>query len=79
ELAARTDWRPADVAHSLLTTRTRFRQRAAVTGTGRDALLRGLTAVAEGTADPSVVLGSATEDHRPVLVFGGQGAQWAGM
>ncbi|MBE9500654.1 type I polyketide synthase [Streptomyces sp. GKU 257-1] len=29
ELAARTDWRPADVAHSLLTTRTRFRQRAA--------------------------------------------------
>ncbi|MDF4253317.1 type I polyketide synthase [Streptomyces sp. WMMB303] len=79
ELAARADRQPADVAHSLLTTRTRFRQRAAVTGTGRDALLRGLTAVAEGTADPSVVLGSATEDHRPVLVFGGQGAQWAGM
>ncbi|SES15655.1 Acyl transferase domain-containing protein [Streptomyces qinglanensis] len=79
ELAARTDWRPADVAHSLLTTRTRFRQRAAVTGTGRDALLHGLTAVAGGTADPSVVLGTAAEDHRPVLVFGGQGAQWTGM
>ncbi|MBO8191790.1 SDR family NAD(P)-dependent oxidoreductase [Streptomyces oryzae] len=79
QLTAGTDWNPADVAHSLLTTRTRFPRRAAVTGTAREQLLRGLAALAEGGLDPSVVLGSALEEHRPVFVFGGQGAQWAGM
>ncbi|CAM3144257.1 type I polyketide synthase [Saccharomonospora xinjiangensis] len=73
------DWSPADVAHSLLTTRTRFPVRAAVTGTTRQELLRGVSAIADGGADPAVVSGNATAAHRPVFVFGGQGGQWAGM
>ncbi|MEV4315704.1 SDR family NAD(P)-dependent oxidoreductase [Actinocrispum sp. NPDC049592] len=76
---AETDWSTADVAYSLLTTRTRFRRRAAVIGTAKDDLLRGLAAVADGTADPAVVTGKAVDAHRPVFVFGGQGAQWTGM
>ncbi|HWH01800.1 MAG TPA: beta-ketoacyl synthase N-terminal-like domain-containing protein, partial [Pilimelia sp.] len=76
---AGADWCPADVAYSLLTTRTRFARRAAVTGTARGDLLRGLEVVATGGADPAVVHGSAVDGHRPVFVFGGQGAQWRGM
>lgn len=68
-----------DIAHSLLTTRTRFAHRAAVVGRGRGELTRGLTAVAEGREASGVVRGRATDGHRPVFVFGGQGAQWAGM
>ncbi|MER5702863.1 beta-ketoacyl synthase N-terminal-like domain-containing protein, partial [Micromonospora sp. NPDC002296] len=79
EQLSRTDWSPADVAYSLLTIRTRFPRRAAVTGATRADLLRGLTAVADGSADPAVVLGDASGTHRPVFVFGGQGSQWAGM
>ncbi|MFG2197161.1 SDR family NAD(P)-dependent oxidoreductase, partial [Streptomyces sp. NPDC048639] len=48
---------PADVAHSLARTRTRFEHRAVVLGTHHEDLLRGLTALAEGTPSPDVVTG----------------------
>jgi acyl transferase domain-containing protein/acyl carrier protein len=69
----------ADVAFSLVTTRSAFEHRAVVVGTG-DVLSDGLTAVAEG-ANPgrSVVRGVADVDGKTVFVFPGQGAQWAGM
>ncbi|WP_346164472.1 type I polyketide synthase, partial [Streptomyces bangladeshensis] len=70
---------PHDVALALATTRTAFEYRAVVLGPDRDALLAGLTAVAEGAEAADVLRGRATGDGRAVFVFPGQGAQWAGM
>ncbi|MGW4059751.1 SDR family NAD(P)-dependent oxidoreductase [Amycolatopsis sp. NPDC004747] len=66
---------PSDVAFSLATTRARLEHRAVVVGTGRDELLARLAAVASGEQAPGRVAGGAG----PVLVFPGQGSQWAGM
>ncbi|MGW7824682.1 SDR family NAD(P)-dependent oxidoreductase, partial [Streptomyces puniciscabiei] len=71
---------PADIAHSLATTRAVFEHRAVVVGAGRDALRAGLDALAAGdTVAEGVVRGTANHEGRTVLVFPGQGAQWAGM
>ncbi|MFE2522401.1 type I polyketide synthase [Streptomyces mirabilis] len=72
---------PADLAWSLAVTRSVFEYRTVITGTGREDLLTGLTAVAAGDRAPGVVTGTtaAPEIDRPVFVFPGQGAQWAGM
>ncbi|UOX89592.1 SDR family NAD(P)-dependent oxidoreductase [Amycolatopsis sp. FBCC-B4732] len=67
----------ADLAFSLATSRTAFPHRAVVTG-DRDALLAGLSALAEGIPAPNVVTGTAGTG-RTALVFPGQGSQWAGM
>ncbi|MBE1502211.1 acyl transferase domain-containing protein/D-arabinose 1-dehydrogenase-like Zn-dependent alcohol dehydrogenase/acyl carrier protein [Amycolatopsis lexingtonensis] len=67
----------ADLAFSLATSRTAFPHRAVVTG-DRDALLTGLSALAEGIPAPNVVTGTAVTG-RTALVFPGQGSQWAGM
>ncbi|NBH08246.1 type I polyketide synthase, partial [Amycolatopsis sp. SID8362] len=67
----------ADVAFSLATSRTAFPHRAVVTG-GRDTLLTGLSALAEGIPAPNVLTGTAGTG-RTALVFPGQGSQWAGM
>ncbi|WP_370966489.1 type I polyketide synthase [Amycolatopsis sp. cg9] len=67
----------ADLAFSLATSRTAFPHRAVVTG-DRDALLTGLSALAEGIPAPNVVTGTAGTG-RTALVFPGQGSQWAGM
>ncbi|MEU6084969.1 SDR family NAD(P)-dependent oxidoreductase, partial [Streptomyces sp. NPDC047108] len=48
---------PADTAFSLARTRTRFEHRAVVLGTHHEDLVRGLTALAEGTPSPDVVTG----------------------
>ncbi|WP_207400915.1 SDR family NAD(P)-dependent oxidoreductase [Actinomadura roseirufa] len=57
-----------------------------VLGSGRDALLAGLDAVAAGGTAPGVVQGEAVlvqgeavPDGRVVFVFPGQGGQWEGM
>ncbi len=65
---------PIDVAHTLLTTRTRFDRRGAVVARDRETMLAGLAELA----------GSAVADEAPTaggiaFLFTGQGAQRAGM
>ncbi len=69
----------ADVAFSLATSRSGFARRAVVVGQEREELLDRLSAIGRGEPGPSTVLGSATEAHRPVFIFSGQGAQHARM
>ncbi|WP_017627466.1 type I polyketide synthase, partial [Nocardiopsis chromatogenes] len=68
----------ADVAFSLVRTRSHFEHRAVVVGEG-DRLLDGVAAVRDGAESDSVVRGTARPQGRTVFVFPGQGAQWAGM
>ncbi|MFI9154902.1 SDR family NAD(P)-dependent oxidoreductase [Streptomyces sp. NPDC053367] len=70
---------PADIAHSLVTTRTTFDRRAVVLGTGLAELTKGVEALAAGLKADNVVQGAAVADARPVFVFPGQGSQWEGM
>ncbi|MER6983784.1 beta-ketoacyl synthase N-terminal-like domain-containing protein, partial [Streptomyces carpinensis] len=69
-----------DVGYSLATTRAHLEHRACVVGGDREAMLRGLTALAEGDADgvPGVVSG-VSGNGRTALLFTGQGAQRLGM
>ncbi|MEV1322036.1 beta-ketoacyl synthase N-terminal-like domain-containing protein, partial [Micromonospora arborensis] len=83
-LAAWTEQSAEDslsVGAALARSRARFEHRAVVVGAGRDELVSGLSAVAEGTPAPSVVVGRADPrgDGGVVWVFSGQGAQWTGM
>ncbi|MGW7696337.1 SDR family NAD(P)-dependent oxidoreductase [Streptomyces asiaticus] len=79
-VAARPDVSVRDVAFSLAATRTTgFAHRLAVVGRDREQLLESLGAVATGQEAPGVVTGVAGSAVRPVFVFAGQGAQWAGM
>ncbi|MFC9652986.1 SDR family NAD(P)-dependent oxidoreductase [Streptomyces sp. NPDC056937] len=82
-LTAHPGLHPADVGHSLATTRTSFEHRAVVVARGRDDLLTGLSALAAGTGAPGVAGPHAgppePPEAGPVLVFPGQGSQWAGM
>nr|UFZ14059.1 PKS I [Streptomyces sp.] len=68
----------ASAVADALNRRARFPHRAAVIGTGRDELLAGLAAVAEGSPHSNVVTGTAREG-KTVFVFPGQGSQWVGM
>ncbi|MFD4673749.1 type I polyketide synthase [Lentzea sp. NPDC058450] len=67
-----------DLAFSAATTRARLEHGAAVVGTDRDDLVRGLTALAGGTQDANLVRGEASEGRLAVL-FTGQGSQRLGM
>ncbi|MFG1989001.1 type I polyketide synthase [Actinoplanes sp. NPDC048988] len=78
-LADRPGLSCADLAYSLMTTRTGFEHRAVVTAGDRDGVLAGLGAVAEGRAAPGVSVNRARAGGQVVFVFPGQGAQWAGM
>ncbi|MFG2833288.1 SDR family NAD(P)-dependent oxidoreductase, partial [Streptomyces sp. NPDC048434] len=81
-VADRPEVAVGDVALSLAVTRTMaFSHRLAVIGQDRGQLLEGLTAAAAGQEAPGVVTGSvgSLSVSRPVFVFAGQGAQWAGM
>ncbi|MFD3916888.1 thioester reductase domain-containing protein [Streptomyces sp. NPDC058603] len=69
---------PADVAWSLLTTRTAFEHRAVVLGDGSEALRAGLDALASGQPAQGVVSG-AVDDGTLAFVFSGQGSQRVGM
>jgi len=79
-LTARPDLATADVGLSLAVTRSAFACRAVVSGADRAALTDGLAALERGqTPSPDVVAGQTIGTGPPVLVFPGQGSQWAGM
>src|SRR6202034_1956181 len=79
--AARPEADPADVAWSLVSTRSVFEHRAVVTGGSRQDLVAGLGAVAAGEPSAGVVSGVAPAGGgvRVGFVFSGQGSQRAGM
>ncbi|MEU3175160.1 type I polyketide synthase [Streptomyces sp. NPDC007000] len=72
---------PADIALSLVTRRATLERRAVVVATTTGDFRAGLAALADGTPSPAVTSGGrgAGRDRRAVLVFPGQGSQWAGM
>ncbi|MEU3877285.1 type I polyketide synthase [Streptomyces sp. NPDC029704] len=73
--------RPLDTAFSLVTRRAALEHRAVVVGIGRTELTERLRALAEGQPAPGVVRGgyAGSRERKVVLVFPGQGSQWAGM
>ncbi|MBB5924558.1 acyl transferase domain-containing protein/acyl carrier protein, partial [Actinoalloteichus hoggarensis] len=73
-----TDGDLADVAHSLVTTRSVFDHRAVVVGRDRGELTEGLAAIAAARSSAFAVTGSPVLGKSAVL-FTGQGAQRAGM
>ncbi|GGV64807.1 hypothetical protein GCM10010277_71600 [Streptomyces longisporoflavus] len=72
---------PGDVAWSLVSQRAVLDTAAVVVGGTRAELVRGLTALASGAPDGSVVVGESRTRHAADLafVFTGQGAQRLGM
>ncbi|MFE3020926.1 type I polyketide synthase [Streptomyces sp. NPDC059256] len=70
-----------DIALSLATTRAFFPHRAAVVGSGRDELLRGLSALTmpDREAHQDLVSGIVLPTLKTAFVFSGQGSQWWGM
>ncbi|WP_344078160.1 type I polyketide synthase, partial [Nocardiopsis metallicus] len=76
-VAAHPELDPADVGHSLATTRADLDHRAAVIGKDRAELLGALDAFIEG-ADGNVVTGSPA-GGKTAFLFTGQGAQRLGM
>ncbi|SNT58715.1 polyene macrolide polyketide synthase, partial [Actinacidiphila glaucinigra] len=75
---AQPDVRPADIGHSLVTSRALFDHRAAVVASDRDELLRGLTALA-ADATPGSVTRGVTGAGKLAFLFTGQGSQRLGM
>ncbi|MET7422818.1 beta-ketoacyl synthase N-terminal-like domain-containing protein, partial [Dactylosporangium sp. NPDC005555] len=68
-----------DVAFSLATTRTAFEHRAVVLGGDAGEIAAGLGALERDEQAANVVRGVARPVGGTVLVFPGQGSQWAGM
>ena len=68
----------ADIASSLVRTRSAFDHRAVIVG-GRARLLDGLLAVRDDAETTAVTSGTRKPLGKTVFVFPGQGAQWAGM
>jgi acyl transferase domain-containing protein/thioesterase domain-containing protein/acyl carrier protein len=75
QMVENPDLDPTDVAYSLATTRSAFEHRVTVLGSGRDELLASLGSVAQGNGDARTARGRARQEHRPVFLFPGQGAQ----
>ncbi|GGR76760.1 hypothetical protein GCM10010269_14950 [Streptomyces humidus] len=72
--------RPADIGHSLATTRSAFEHRAVIVADDTEGFRRGLAAVAAGGSAPEAVVGrTGAGDGKTVFVFPGQGGQWEGM
>ncbi|MGV9387429.1 type I polyketide synthase, partial [Nonomuraea sp. NPDC003707] len=82
-VVARPELPVGEVGLSLVRTRPVFEDRAVVMGADREELLGGLQSLAAGEPGAGVVAGSvsgtASGRREAVLVFPGQGAQWAGM
>ncbi|UED87869.1 type I polyketide synthase [Streptomyces profundus] len=68
-----------DVAASLAGGRAALEHRAVIVDADRAGLLAGLDALAAGATPGNVVRGARRGDPRAVLLFPGQGSQWAGM
>ncbi|MBO3679553.1 type I polyketide synthase [Streptomyces sp. NEAU-YJ-81] len=77
-VAARADLGALDVGYSLAT-RSVFEHRAVLVGEDREALLRGLEAVAGRGIASGVVQGQAVPGGKTAFLFSGQGAQRLGM
>ncbi|WAP54081.1 type I polyketide synthase [Streptomyces sp. S465] len=69
---------PADIAHTLATTRTAFGHRAVILGDGADELLSGLDALAD-SADTAAAVRGSTTDGGLAFLFSGQGSQRPAM
>ncbi|WP_030843859.1 type I polyketide synthase [Streptomyces hygroscopicus] len=78
-VAERPELSVADVAFSLVTSRSVFEHRGVVTGADRAELLERLGALAGDEVVSGVTRGVADVRGRSVFVFPGQGAQWVGM
>jgi acyl transferase domain-containing protein/acyl carrier protein len=77
---ARPEVPVADFGFSSATTRDHLDRRAVVVASDRATLLSGLSALSAAEPSETVVEGRVlTSGARPVFVFPGQGAQWAGM
>ncbi|AKZ58672.1 type I polyketide synthase [Streptomyces ambofaciens ATCC 23877] len=79
DLLAHPELHPADVGYTLITTRTRFEQRAAVVGENFTELIAALDDLVEGRPHPLVLRGTAGTSDQVVFVFPGQGSQWPEM
>ncbi|MFJ2113976.1 type I polyketide synthase, partial [Streptomyces sp. NPDC087850] len=77
-LRTRTELTPVELASALATGRTAFSRRAAVIGRDRDDLLKGLAALADGTAAAQLVTG-VVGVGKTAFLFTGQGAQRLSM
>jgi len=71
----------ADICHSAARRRTHFNHRLAVACRSKEEVLAALDAYLAGQDHPLLFSGRrlAGQTERPVFVFSGQGAQWAGM
>ncbi|MFI0374017.1 SDR family NAD(P)-dependent oxidoreductase [Actinomadura sp. 1N219] len=78
-LEARPDVSPLDVGFSLATSRAALPHRAVVLAADRDAALRGLAGLAEGSDPRPGLLRAIASDGSTAFLFTGQGAQRAGM
>ncbi|MFI9052901.1 type I polyketide synthase, partial [Streptomyces sp. NPDC053427] len=79
-VAERPELEPADVGHSLATTRTHHDHRAVAIGTDRDELTAALEALARGEEHPGLIKGTAASSGgKTVFLFPGQGSQYPGM
>ncbi|WP_143668251.1 acyltransferase domain-containing protein, partial [Streptomyces carpinensis] len=78
-VADRPEISATDVAFSLATTRAVFTHRAGLVGTDRDALVRALTALAQGRNAPAIAAASGRRTGKLAFLFTGQGAQRLGM
>ncbi|MET9805621.1 type I polyketide synthase [Streptomyces halstedii] len=69
----------ADLGRSLALNRSAFEYRAALTGTDRQTLLQGLTALAAGEPSADLVSGVTGLAAKTAFLFPGQGSQRTGM